>query len=64
MVSMSAPAQPALPALPSAPPPPPVFAQAPTGGKPGKKPATPSYLNSSAVPSNDNTGAGKKLVGE
>jgi len=64
MSMLSGPAQPALPAMPSAPPPPPVFAQAPQGQKPGKKPATPSYLNSSAVPGNDNAGAGKQLVGQ
>jgi hypothetical protein len=64
MISMDSPAQPAQPALPAAPPPPPVFAQSPTGSKPGKKSATPSFLNSSALPSPSASGGGKELIGQ
>lgn len=62
-MKMSAPAQPALPQLPNAPPPPPVFASSPTGTKPGKKPQTTSFLNSSALPAPGTTGQ-KQLVGQ
>ena len=64
MISMDAPKQPALPTLPNAPPPPPVFAQSPTGQKPGKKSATPSFLNANALPSPGVESGGKKLVGQ
>lgn len=64
MISMDAPKQPALPTLPNAPPPPPVFAQSPTGQKPGKKSATPSFLNQSALPAQGADGGGKQLVGQ
>jgi hypothetical protein len=63
-MKFGAPEQPALPQMPNAPPPPPVFAQSPTGAKPSKKSATPSFLNSSALPSPSATGGGKQLVGE
>jgi len=45
-------------------PPPPVFAQSPTGQKPGKKSATPSFLNQSALPAQGADGGGKQLVGQ
>ncbi len=55
--------QQALPQLPANVPPPPVFGSAPQGTKPGKKPATPSFLGSSALPSPGNLG-GKQLIGQ
>src|SRR5713226_4739000 len=56
--------QQAVPQLPNAPPPPPVIAQNPQGQKPGKKSATPSCLNSSALPSPSMEPGGKQLVGQ
>jgi hypothetical protein len=64
MVKMDAPQQAALPQLPNTPPPPPVFASAPAGQKPGKKSATPSFINSSALPSPSASTGGKQLVGQ
>lgn len=59
----SQPQQMTPPALPNAPPPPPVVANSPTGSKPGRKSATPSFLNATSVPSKANVGTAK-LVGE
>ncbi len=56
--------QQAVPQLPNAPPPPPVIAQNPQGQKPGKKSATPSFLNATALPSPGVESGGKKLVGQ
>ena len=42
----------------------PVFGASPVGQKPQAKSATPTFLNASATPGNNNSGAGKQLIGQ